>query len=75
MYTPATYNDALKLKKHLADLGLKYVHFHDQCGGQFFEFDEADPDTEKAVIDYFTPMGLIPKFTEDKLRFILDDGK
>lgn len=75
MYTPATYAEALELKKYLSGLNLKYVHFHDQCGGQYFEFDEADPATEKAVIDYFSGKGLIPRFTDDKLRFILDDGK
>jgi hypothetical protein len=75
MYTPATYDEALKLKRHLSSLNLKYVHFHDQCGGQYFEFDEADPLTEQAVIDYFAGLGLTPRFTDDKLRFILDDGK
>ena len=72
MYT-VRYSEALELKKYLADRGLEYVHFHDQCGGQFFSFDAADAASKNAVVELWRGKGLGVSFTEDDLTFVVTE--
>lgn len=69
----AKYSEALALKKYLADRGLEYVHFHDQCGGQFFSFDNPDPVSKDAVIEFWRKKGLGVSFTDDDLTFVITE--
>ena len=69
----AKYSEALELKKYLAERKLEYVHFHDQCGGQFFSFDAADPASKTAVIEFWREKGLGVSFTDDDLTFVITE--
>lgn len=73
MYMP-TYAEALELKKYLADRKLEYVHFHDQCGSQFFSFDRYDEESARAAERFWLEKGLRVSFTDDGLRFIVTEG-
>ena len=72
MYMP-TYSEALELKKYLGDRGLAYVHFHDQCGSQFFSFDSYDEKSVSAVHEFWKSRGLRASFSDDMLRFIVTE--
>ena len=73
MYMP-TYEQALELKKYLSTRGLNYVHFHDQCGSQFFSFDEYDEESANAVREFWQEKGLDVSFSDDMLRFIVTEA-
>lgn len=70
MYLP-TYAEALELKKYAADRNLVYIHFHDQCGSQFFSLDRDDEKTKKAVMEFWNQKGLNVSFAEDGITFIV----
>ena len=72
MYVP-TYSEALELKKYLSDRNLEYVHFHDQCGSQFFSFDRRDDKSIRAAEEFWINKGLHTSFTDDGLRFIVTE--
>lgn len=71
-YMPV-YAEALELKKYLSERNLLYVHFHDQCGMQYFNFDEPDEESRRAAAEFWRARGLDVSFSEDKLRFIVVD--
>jgi len=69
-YLP-TYAEALELKAYLKEKGLDYVHFHDQCGYSYFNFDRADKASLTAAADFWQARGLKVSFQEDGLSFIV----
>ncbi|MCQ2452557.1 MAG: hypothetical protein MJ075_05425 [Oscillospiraceae bacterium] len=69
-YLP-TYPEALELKKHLSDAGLAYVHFHDQCGYSYFQFDAAGEEGRAAAAAFWQAKGMDVSFQEDGLTFII----
>ena len=62
MYMP-TYADALELKRYLKERDLQYVHFHDQCGAQFFNLEEHTPELQQAIEEYFAERGITAVFS------------
>lgn len=69
-YVPR-YAEAVELKKYLSERELQYVHFHDHCGMQFFNFDEDDPESKAAAAEFWQSRGLDIRFFEDGLNFIV----
>lgn len=69
-YLP-TYPEALELKRSLSEVGCSYVHFHDQCGYSFFQFDSATEEDRYAVAAFWQARGMDVSFQQDGLIFIV----
>ena len=58
-----SFNDVLPFKKEMMETHGAYVHFHDQCGAQFFNLEEHTPELQQAIEDYFAEKGIIVVFS------------
>lgn len=70
-----TYEDAKKIKNIISKDFDLYLHFHDSCGGQHFNFDEKPSDeVYKAIKKIFNEIdkNIVVKISEDKMSFYLE---
>lgn len=58
-----SFNEVIPLKKEIMDKYGEYVHFHDQCGAQFFNLENHTPEVQKAIEDYFAAQNITVKFS------------
>lgn len=58
-----SFNDVIPFKKEIMEKYGEYVHFHDQCGAQFFNLENHTPEVQKAIEDYFAERGIIAVFS------------
>ena len=58
-----SFNDVIPFKKEMMEKYGEYVHFHDQCGAQFFNLENHTPEIQKAIEDYFAERGIIAVFS------------
>lgn len=70
-----TYDEVLKLKKYMDEKLSVYVHFHDACGGQYFNLDEPNEDAKHELEKYFAKLNKSIKFAEDNMTFTIEEGK
>lgn len=63
------FDEVLKLKKEIADRYGNYLHFHDACGGQSFDLEQAQPEAKEYLIGYFQGRGGEAVFSEDGKHF------
>ena len=66
-----TYDEVLKLKKYMDEKLSVYVHFHDACGGQYFNLDEPNEDAKHELERYFAKLNKSVKFADDKFSACL----
>lgn len=58
-----SFNDVIPFKKEMMEKHGAYVHFHDQCGAQFFNLEEHTPELQKAIEEYFAAKGIVAVFS------------
>jgi len=58
-----SFNDVIPFKKEIMEKYGEYVHFHDQCGAQFFNLENHTPEVQKAIEDYFAERGIVAVFS------------
>ena len=58
-----SFNDVIPFKKEMMEKHGAYVHFHDQCGAQFFNLEEHTPELQKAIEEYFAERGITAVFS------------
>lgn len=68
-----TYDEVLKLKKYMDKRLSVYVHFHDGCGGQYFNLDEPNDDAEQALNEYFSRLNKTVVFAADNMTFTVEE--
>lgn len=68
-----TYDEVLKLKKYMAERLSVYVHFHDGCGGQYFNLDEPNEDAKQALEEYFLRLNKTVVFADDNMTFTVEE--
>lgn len=75
MRASMTYDEVLKLKRHMDESLSVYVHFHDACAGQYFSLDEPNEAAKAELERYFSKLNKKVSFS-DELRFTVEeDGK
>lgn len=70
-----TYENAKNIKDIVSKDFDLYLHFHDNCGGQYFNFDEKPSDeVYKAIKKFFNKIdkNIVIKISEDKTSFYLE---
>ena len=65
------YDFVLELKKAVKDFSGVYLHFHDGCGGQYFELEDTSEELRKFIADYLGEKNIGVDFREDNLIFTL----
>ena len=68
-----SFDQVLVFKKDIMDRFGLYLHFHDGCGGQYFNFDEPAWERAGAIIAYFAEKGFTAAFSEDLTIITLRD--
>ncbi len=63
------YGEVLELKAACAERYPDHVHFHDGCGGQYFNLDEKNDGLRQFICDYFAKRGMAAHFAEDEVTF------
>lgn len=63
------YSEVLKLKAACAERFPDHVHFHDGCGGQYFNLDSKNDGLRRFICDYFAERGMTAYFFEDEMTF------
>ena len=63
------YSEVLKLKAACAEHFPDHVHFHDGCGGQYFNLDEKNDALRAFICDYFSSLGMEAFFFDDEVTF------
>jgi len=58
-----SFNEVIPFKKEMMEKYGEYVHFHDQCGAQFFNLENHTPEIQKAVEEYFAAKGIVAVFS------------
>lgn len=69
-----TYDIAKEIKDIVSSEFDLYLHFHDSCGGQYFNFDEKPSDeVYKAIEKFFSEIDkkIVVKISDDKMSFYL----
>ena len=66
------YTEVLELKRAINEKYGIYVHFHDACGGQYFNIDETKDGVQQFIKEYFSVKNLMPVFSESGLSFTLE---
>ncbi len=67
------YSEVLKLKAACAEHYPDHVHFHDGCGGQYFNLDEKNDGLREFICGYFDQQGMTAFFFEDEMTFTVSD--
>lgn len=65
-----SFNDVIPFKKEIMEKYGEYVHFHDQCGAQFFNLENHTPEVQKAIEDYFAERGIVAVFSGMMFRLM-----
>ena len=65
------YDFVLELKKAVQDNFGVYLHFHDSCGGQYFELEETNGDIKAFITAYLKERSIGVEFRENGLIFTL----
>lgn len=63
------FDEVLELKEEIAGRFGNYLHFHDACGGQSFDLEQAQPEAEEYLKEYFKRRGGEVIFSEDRKHF------
>ncbi len=66
-----TYAQVLEMKSAVAEHFSDKVHFHDACGGQYFNFDAVNPQLKDFIINYYSSQGIEAVFSDDEINFTL----
>ena len=69
-----TYDVAKRIKDIVSNDFDLYLHFHDSCGGQYFNFDEKPSDeVYTAIKKFFSEIDkkIVVKINDDKMSFYL----
>lgn len=68
------YNAHRALKESLLERGLREIHMHDTCSGQYFTIDDPDDATCDALREHFAALGAQVVFSEDRAEYtVIDD--
>ncbi len=65
------YDFVLELKKAVQDSFGVYLHFHDGCGGQYFELEDTSDDIKAFITAYLKERSIGVEFQESGLIFTL----
>ena len=68
-----SFNDVIPFKKEMMEKHGAYVHFHDQCGAQFFNLEEHTPELQQAIEDYFAERGITAVFSGLMFRLFSEE--
>lgn len=68
-----SFNDVIPFKKEMMEKYGEYVHFHDQCGAQFFNLEHHTPEIQQAVEEYFAAKGITVKFSGLMFRLFSEE--
>lgn len=68
------YREVLKLKEACAVHFSDHVHFHDGCGGQYFNLDEKNDELRRFICEYFERQGMTAEFAGDEMTFTVSDA-
>lgn len=63
------YSEVLRLKAACAERFPDHVHFHDGCGGQYFNLDSKNDGLRRFICEYFDGQGMRADFFEDEITF------
>ena len=66
-----SFSDVTKIKKAVDEKFGEYVHFHDSCGGQYFNLENTTPEIVEFIKEFVQTLGYFAKFDDDGLIFTL----
>ena len=69
------YGTHRALKESLLERGLREIHMHDTCSGQYFTIDEPDDATCDALCEHFSALGARVVFNADRTEYTVVDGE
>ena len=58
-----SFNDVIPFKKEMKERFGEHVHFHDQCGAQYFHLENHTPEIQQAIEEYFAAKNIIVVFS------------
>lgn len=62
-----------KLKDEMQEKFGTHLHFHDRCGGQFFNLDDPTEEMKAYLNEWFAKKNCRLKWSEDNTMFYVDD--
>lgn len=68
-----SFNDVIPFKKEMMERFGEYVHFHDQCGAQFFNLEHHTPEIQKAIEEYFAKKNITVVFSGLMFRLMSEE--
>lgn len=69
--TIVNFSDVIKIKKAVNEKFGEYVHFHDSCGGQYFNLENTTPRIVEFIKEFVQTLGYFAKFDDDGFIFTL----
>lgn len=69
-----SFSEVSELKAEVKDRFSAVVHFHDRCGGQFFNLEEANDELKEYIEEFFAKKNMQAIFSEDGLHFTLESS-
>lgn len=66
------FSEVIKIKKAVNDKFGEYVHFHDACGGQYFNLENTSCEIVEFIKEFVKTLGYCAKFDDDGIIFTLE---
>ena len=67
-----TYDKVLDLKRAANENFSDKIHFHDACGGQYFNLEMPNSELQNFIVNFFNEQGVTVVFADDNINFHLE---
>lgn len=70
-----SFSEVQVLKQEMSEKFGVHLHFHDRCGGQFFNLDNPTDEMKEYIVNWFAKKGCKLIFSEDGETFSVDERR